>query len=106
MGSRKGGGEAEEAIMMGGLAVNLHGSRLFFQVCPLCDRICKARNFFRSMVSLRMHMRKKHGVQVKYACLKCPDCDFKAAGTYDFALRELRLHIIRDHVLRYMTATR
>jgi hypothetical protein len=70
----------------------------FIQVCSMCQHICKARNYWRSITALRMHFKAKHGESLDYLTIKCPICGYEVFGKYELALREVRLHLIKAHM--------
>jgi hypothetical protein len=77
-------------------------ARVFIQVCPICYHACKARNFWRSLAALKMHIKAKHNIDIDYFIAECPECGYKVFGGYEYALRELRLHILRTHLRSYI----
>jgi hypothetical protein len=69
----------------------------FIQICPICLKPCKARNYWRSITALRTHIKKKHGENIEYSIIKCPECNYKAVGKYQETLHKARIHMISTH---------
>jgi len=70
----------------------------FVQFCPICNKIVKAKNYWRSITALKLHLKRKHGKVPDYIIIKCPICGEKFLGKFEEATRKCQLHMLSHFI--------